>query len=48
MPLEVQELLHDLSWRRLVIFLLNVVVVGYLLKHQLAARTFSDKGSAQT
>ena len=28
--------MHDLSWRRLVIFLLNVVVVGYLLKHQLA------------
>jgi uncharacterized membrane protein (DUF2068 family) len=36
LPLEVQELMHDLSGRRLVILLLNVVVVGYLLKHQLA------------
>jgi uncharacterized membrane protein (DUF2068 family) len=35
LPLEVQELMHDLSWRRLVIFLLNVLVVGALLKHQL-------------
>lgn len=42
LPLEVQELMHDLSGRRLVILLLNVVVVGYLLKHQLTDG-FGDK-----
>lgn len=39
LPLEVQELLHDLSWRRLVILLLNLTVVGYLAKHQIAQET---------
>jgi uncharacterized membrane protein (DUF2068 family) len=43
LPLEVQELMHDLSGRRLVILLLNVVVVGYLLKHQLAEGFASEK-----
>jgi uncharacterized membrane protein (DUF2068 family) len=43
LPLEVQELMHDLSWRRLVILLLNIVVVGYLLKHQLADRRWTDE-----
>ncbi len=33
-PLEVGELLHGLSWQRLVILLLNLAVVGYLLSHR--------------
>lgn len=45
LPLEVQELLHDLSWQRLVIFLLNLAVVGFLLKHQLAEGFASEKQS---
>ncbi|TVP68129.1 MAG: DUF2127 domain-containing protein [Leptolyngbya sp. LCM1.Bin17] len=45
LPLEVQELLHDLSWQRLGILLLNLAVVGYLLKHQLAEGFASEKHS---
>lgn len=35
-PVEVQELLHDPSRRRLMILLLNLTVLGYLLKHQVS------------
>jgi len=36
LPLEVQELLHEPSWQRLIIFLLNLAVFGYLVKHQIS------------
>lgn len=39
LPVEVQELLHDRSWQRLVIFLLNLSVFGYLVKHQVSQET---------
>ncbi len=35
LPLEVYELANHASWERVVIFLINVGVVGYLLKHML-------------
>lgn len=39
LPLEVQELLHDPSWRRVIILLLNLAVVGYVIKHQISELT---------
>lgn len=38
-PVEVQELLHERSWQRLIIFLLNLTVFGYLVKHQISQDT---------
>lgn len=39
LPVEVQELLHEQSWQRLIIFLLNLAVFGYLVKHQFFQKT---------
>ncbi len=39
LPVEVQELLHERSWQRLIIFLLNLAVFGYLVKHQISQET---------
>jgi uncharacterized membrane protein (DUF2068 family) len=43
LPLEVQELMHEASWRRLIILLLNVAVVGYLIKHQISEITSHEQ-----
>lgn len=39
LPVEIQELLHEKSWQRLIIFLLNLTVFGYLVKHQISEET---------
>lgn len=38
LPVEGYELLHQPAWSRLVVLLLNGLVVGYLLQHQLQRR----------
>ena len=37
LPLEIYEVWHELSWERLLIFALNLAVVGYLVRHRLEA-----------
>ncbi|MBD3880498.1 DUF2127 domain-containing protein [Phormidium tenue FACHB-886] len=37
LPIEVYEVVHSLSWQRLAILLLNLAVVGYLVRHRIAS-----------